>query len=184
MVDTQGWTPFVRGSVIANAGVSSTRVTFVNNIYQVFVYFMESENPGFPPMIHLSIKTHDRAPRHDWRELQRIKNELCGTSCEAVELYPNESRLTDLANQYHLWVLAPGCHYPFGFNDGRVVSSDEETLRASHEVTRSLGMDPSNSKQRPFKAHHTSDNCPEVGPVWDGINYEWRGMDDATPVDS
>jgi hypothetical protein len=37
---------------------------------------------------------------HDWRELQRIKNEIVGDEIEAVELYPAESRLLDTANWY------------------------------------------------------------------------------------
>jgi hypothetical protein len=36
---------------------------------------------------------------HDWRDLQRIKNQLVGPECEAVELYPAESRKVDTANQ-------------------------------------------------------------------------------------
>ena len=29
-------------------------------------------------MVHLSIKRRDKAPVHDWRDLQRIKNEVVG----------------------------------------------------------------------------------------------------------
>ncbi len=69
------------------------------------------------PMVHLSIKRRDRSPIHDWRELQEIKNELIGAECEAVEIYPAESRLVDSANQYHLWGFAdPSFRLPFGFD--------------------------------------------------------------------
>jgi hypothetical protein len=61
---------------------------------------------------------------HDWRDLQRIKNELVGPECEAVELYPAESRLVDTANQYHLWADAdPTYRFGLGFNM-RLTSSD------------------------------------------------------------
>lgn len=97
---------------------------YKNDQYQVAVY-MPDENAevgadggDFPPMIHLSIKRLDRQPIHDWRDLQDIKNALVGREHEAVELYPAESRLTDSANQYHLWCLAsPEIRFPFGFRE-------------------------------------------------------------------
>jgi hypothetical protein len=54
---------------------------------------------------HLSIRSIDRSARHDWRDFQRIKNELCGPEFEATEVYPAESRLVDMSNQFHLWVF-------------------------------------------------------------------------------
>src|SRR5262245_53475080 len=60
--------------------------------YQVIV----REAPhGYGPEIKLwwlSIKRIDKNPIHDWRVLQAIKNALLGEECEAVELYPAESR--------------------------------------------------------------------------------------------
>lgn len=66
-------------------------------------------------MTWLSIKRRDKAAFHDWRELQGIKNAICGPEREAVELYPAESRLVDTANQYHLWVLPADMGFPFGY---------------------------------------------------------------------
>lgn len=66
---------------------------------------------------HLSIKRHDKEPMNDWREMQRIKTELCGAEAEAVQLYPAEERVVDTANQYHLYVLR-GERFPFGFPTG------------------------------------------------------------------
>ena len=51
-------------------------------------------------MFWLSIKRRDRAPVHDWRELQQIKNMIVGDEHEGFEVYPAESRLVDTANQY------------------------------------------------------------------------------------
>lgn len=93
-----------------------------NSRYQVLVIREVEQDAGFPKLIWLSIKRLDKQPIHDWRDLQRIKNELVGADHEAVELYPAESRLTDTSNQFHLWVLAqPGLRFPFGFTDGRNV---------------------------------------------------------------
>lgn len=76
---------------------------------------------GWPSIVHLSIKRLDREPIHDWRILQEIKNEIVGPECEAVELYPAESRKVDVANQYHLFAIAePFVRFPFGFTSRAV----------------------------------------------------------------
>jgi hypothetical protein len=68
--------------------------------------------------VHLSIKRIDQEPVHDWRDLQRIKNELIGPDCEAVELYPAEERRVDIANQYHLWGTSDATfRFGFGFRE-------------------------------------------------------------------
>lgn len=73
------------------------------------------EAPDELRLTWLSIKRHDRGTIRDWRDLQRIKNDVVGPECEAVELFPAESRLVDSANQYHLWALPPGERWPLGF---------------------------------------------------------------------
>jgi hypothetical protein len=117
---------------------------FRNSRYQVYVGFVEGAVGG--QMLHLSIKRNDRETIHDWRDLQRIKNELCGPECEAVEIYPAESRLVDTANQFHLWVLPPGEVFPFGFFMGRVVNEQE-----------SMG-----AKQRPYEEGNKPENQIEL----------------------
>jgi hypothetical protein len=105
-----------------------------NNLYLVEV----NRNPN-KPMIYVSIRRLDRAPVHDWRHFQRIKNELVGAEYEGVELYPAESRLLDTANQYHLWVFKePNLRFPFGFDERAVTSV-------------SLG----GGKQRPYPEDHS-----------------------------
>jgi hypothetical protein len=91
---------------------------FVNDKYQVRI---TEENQFY---WHLSIKRLDKEPIHDWRDLQRIKNELIGEEYEAVELYPAESRLVDAANQYHLYAFRdPNVRFQFGYTE-RGVSED------------------------------------------------------------
>ena len=97
---------------------------YLNNLYQVAVYEHE-ETEHFPAYWHLSIKRVDRSAKHDWRHLQRIKNELCGIENEGVELYPAESRLVDTANQFHLWVFCnPTMRFQFGFTERAVSEGD------------------------------------------------------------
>lgn len=93
---------------------------YVNNIYQVNI--SEVKDSSGNVWEWLSIKRRDKKVIHDWRAFQRIKNELCGESREAIEIYPPEEHLVDEANQFHLWVMPEGMVSPVGFRYGRSVS--------------------------------------------------------------
>lgn len=93
---------------------------YLNDRYQVAKRTIEDGR-----MVHLSIKRVDREPIHDWRDLQAIKNMLVGPECEAIEIYPAESRLVDTANQYHLWVFTDETYrIPVGFTGGRATTNN------------------------------------------------------------
>jgi hypothetical protein len=97
---------------------------WVNDEYQVNLSRMPAQG-GVPALVHLSIKRLDKRPARDWRDFQEIKNQLVGEECEGVELYPAESRMVDLANQFHLWVIEdPELGFPFGMNGGKRMVSD------------------------------------------------------------
>lgn len=155
------WSPFVEmhgpGSrfceeVGADYGFSNSR-------YQVLVAF-ERPGRGWPPVMHLSIKAHDRRCVHDWRDMQRIKNELAGTMSEGVELYPAESRLMDEANQFHLFCLHPMTGgFPIG-QKGRTVLTPEEL----EEEFAGLGPQE-RPVQREFEDHHGAEGCRSAGKV-------------------
>ena len=89
--------------------LSDREVVWVNSRYTVHLTMMPEG------LVWLSIKSRDRTARHDWRDFQRIKNELCGPECEGMEIYPAESRLHDSADQFHLWVMPKGVPIPYGF---------------------------------------------------------------------
>lgn len=115
------WTPFEPRHIPqpGEFGYTPGQVAQVcNSRYQVAVY--QDEHPDLGRIVHLSFKTHDRQAYHDWRDMQRIKNELVGPDFDAVEIYPAESKLVDGANQYHLWVFLDA-KLPFGFQE-RIVS--------------------------------------------------------------
>lgn len=104
-----------------------------NDRYQVSVRDVP-EVPGvWPAMVHLSIRRLDRGPVRDWRDVQRIKDELVGPEHEGLELYPAASRLLDTANQYHVYCLAePGVRFPFGYlQDARGPELSEVSLAGS-----------------------------------------------------
>jgi hypothetical protein len=135
------WTPFVEETEV---GVDGERIPvmytgfqkmFVNSRYTVLWRNFDVEQWQFTGGVHLSIRRNDREPVHDWRDLQRIKNELVGKEVEALELYPKDSRLVDAANQFHLWCF-PGVNFPFGFSERDVRGPDESPFL--------------NTKQRPF----------------------------------
>lgn len=110
------WTPFQQVEETEDGDP-----IYANNRYVVIVHPLKGPDV-WPDMVHLSIRHVERLAVHDWRDFQRIKNELVGEECEAVELYPAESRLVDSANQYHLWVFKnPKHRYPFGFQSRLVV---------------------------------------------------------------
>lgn len=92
-----------------------------NSRYQVAVnrQIVDDGEGGVQEMVHLSIKRNDQKTIHDWRDMQRIKNELVGPECEGIELYPAESRCVDTANQYHMWCVNSGTfRWPVGWHTG------------------------------------------------------------------
>jgi hypothetical protein len=80
-----------------------------------------------PYLHHLAVCRNDREPARDWRDLQAIKSQLCGAENEGVELYPAESRVYDVANTTHLFVLPPGERVPTGWFGQRTVSDTAPT---------------------------------------------------------
>lgn len=145
------WTPFVRGHLLKGAlnqelAVPAPWKFYYNSRYTVFLRPLVAE--GFLPyeekttIVHLSIRRLDKDVVRDWRELQRIKNELVGEEREAVELYTKESRKLDDANHFHLYVMPEGYTFPFGSPDRWV--SDDLLLRPSED------WHAKNSGQRPF----------------------------------
>ena len=75
-----------------------------NDLYQVQTRHFYNEQFR-QAMVHINIRRIDGAPIFDWRHRQLIKNQLVGEECEAFEVYPAESRLSDEANKYHLWAF-------------------------------------------------------------------------------
>ncbi len=139
------WTPFqpAAGHVLGDGRVASgpshsdrtgSYLVFLNSRYTVTVYrpaFIRGDDDvQAGDWYHLSIKRNDGAAIHDWRDLQRIKNEIVGPEHEGIELYPAESRLTDGANQYHIHVLTDSnARIPVGFGQRLVSESQSEGVQ-------------------------------------------------------
>jgi hypothetical protein len=139
-----GWTPFQKAAGSWSAHPLDRELTkklgvefeniYVNSKYTVAVKRQFSKEFQVE-IIHLDIKRNDKAAVHDWRELQRIKNELCGPECEGIELYPRESRLVDTANSYHVYVFPEGHMVPLGWTE-RLVMEGEDVYKPGHARQR------------------------------------------------
>lgn len=89
---------------------------------------------GGGPYAKIGITALDETARHDWRDFQRIKNDVCGPEWEAIELYPAESRLVDPSNRFYLWAVPDGVFAQVGMVGFR----------------RVLDIDKAIAPQRPF----------------------------------
>ena len=145
-VDNSPWSDWEEGEVDRSdpkvAFAFRTEAVLLNSKYQVAIRAKETPSGR---MIHLSIKRHDKMPIRDWRDLQRIKNELVGEEAEAMELFPKESNMVDTSNQYHMWVF-PDATFPFAFDEGRLVT--ESVNEGSVQRPWPLLAKPSDLKPR------------------------------------
>lgn len=119
---------------------------FANDLYQVQVRQMEGG------LFHLNIRRRDGAPIiRDWRHFQQIKNEILGPECEAIELYPAESRKVDTSNKYHLWGFAdPEKRWTIGF-DNRDVRYEDNSDPGMAQRPQSMRVEPSNAIDEAFE---------------------------------
>ena len=115
--------------------------TYLSPMFQVLRRVLWDEQHGFTEATptYLSIKRNDREPLCDWRAKQRIKNAVLGDHWEAVELYPQEDRLVDTSNQYHLFAWE--AVFPIYLFNTREVWSKKE----NEDRNQRLGM---KTKQR------------------------------------
>lgn len=143
------WTAFARMQDIEEPNEGTTTV-YANSRYVVIKTTTLPTDSTFPPLVHLSIRRADRAAVHDWRDLQRIKNELVCSQCEGLEIYPAEERLVDSANQFHLWVFdSPIFRLPIGFRE-RLVAE---------------GPFRSGARQRPWEPGSRPADCVDSATV-------------------
>lgn len=120
-----------RDNVPVPDALEENETFWTNAHYLVHRKELRDRKTGEVGCVHLSMRTVENDTRHDWREMQRVKNELCGPEWEAVEMYPAESRVIDTANQYHLFCFPPGSVFhegigSVGFNEGRHVYSEDD----------------------------------------------------------
>ena len=99
---------------------STVKRFFCSSTYRVSFYICPDKGQGFD-IGYIAFRRKDGKPINSWREKQMIKDIICGTETEAVEMYPSKIRLVDQCNQYHLWFLPKGYTWPFGLEYSGVI---------------------------------------------------------------
>ena len=114
------WTPFRQAGFVSSTPPDTpSGILYANSRYLVVKRVFETE--GQTEMVWLSIRNRDGSPLRDWRDYQRIKNELVDPEWEGVEVYPAESRLVDTTDTFHLWVFPkPLFTLPLNFQQRQV----------------------------------------------------------------
>jgi hypothetical protein len=89
--------------------VREIRWALKNDLYVVLCRPLQT---SIGEVIHCAIRTasHLEPP---WRDKQRIKNECFGPARVAVEVMPDDARVVDAADMYHIWILPEGYELPF-----------------------------------------------------------------------
>lgn len=52
----------------------------------------------------IMIRRNDAEPITEWHVLQEIKNKICGEDATAIQVFPPQNELVDVANMYWLFV--------------------------------------------------------------------------------
>lgn len=165
------WTPFVR-----HLNTPTGEQVWQNSRYMVLVATRNDTSVQWAGVegthdAHLSFRRRDRRPEpFTWRDIQRIKSELCGSEAEAIECFPAEARLIDGSNQRHLWVWRPGNpNTPrLGWYSGRAVLDEVLTDADAAPVSALVtvhGSSLSNARQNPFEDGADA-NLHQEGSIW------------------
>jgi hypothetical protein len=111
----KGWNDFYEVTDLAikkhldlNGGKAQGRLpdqVFQNNVYIVQIF---NHSCSWGMVKRAMIRRNDELPEHNWSKIQRIKNEVFGEDAVALEVYPKQRNLIDVANIYWLWILPEG----------------------------------------------------------------------------
>jgi hypothetical protein len=165
------WTPFAR-----HQNTTTGEQVWQNSRYTVLVATRYDRSLRWAGLegthdAHLSFRRRDRQPEPiTWRDIQRIKSELCGSEAEAMECFPAESRLIDGSNQRHLWVWRAGNPDApqLGWYSGRAVLDEVLTDTDATAVAPLVivhGGKLSNARQNPFE-DGADTNLHRKGVIW------------------
>jgi hypothetical protein len=73
-------------------------VEYANKRYGVCVVWSDDHSS-----CRIMVTNSDQSARRDWRDFQRIKNEICGEDWFGYEVYPPESDAVDPSNAFFIW---------------------------------------------------------------------------------
>lgn len=144
MIRQAPWTKFRHiGDSVPGPGNERLGSRWENSRYIVSMYAPDDDDrmpDAWPGVVHLSFRHVTNVAITDFRDFQRIKSELVHPEAMAVQIFPAESQLVDMANQYHLWVFVPrswpevpedldwsSLWLPVGFRGERMVTESQPT---------------------------------------------------------
>ena len=79
-------------------------LAYRNNRYIVMISTDQPTTKG--PAIMAMIQNHFNTPiKNHWRVIQEIKNEIFGDEVTAIEYYPAQKDVVDMANIYWIWIF-------------------------------------------------------------------------------
>lgn len=87
--------------------------TVQNSYYTVGFRVIRDEKLG--KILHLKISRNDGINPIAWEDLQQLKNEFAGEHVQAIEFYPPEKHLVNMAPVRHLWCFLDGEQLGFGY---------------------------------------------------------------------
>jgi hypothetical protein len=102
------------------------REIWLNDVYRIKInrhFGVNAFGEGLWSIIQISAR--DGSARHDWRDMQAIKNQMVGEEWEALEIFPAESRLIDPSNCYLLYCFQK---IPIGMFQPRCVLGSKEAI--------------------------------------------------------
>lgn len=92
----------------------------VREVYRSRGFLVQVYNEPWPVVARLSVIRSSLKPDGDWKEditweeLQRLKREAGYGDFDAVEVYPPDADVVNVANLRHLWVFPAG-YMPFAW---------------------------------------------------------------------
>jgi hypothetical protein len=98
---------FLPGTVGLSGWLVDITTAYKNRVFAIL------HRPAEAGVHHLAVSSLSGI-RPTWHEMQRIKNDLAGPDCTAIEVYPAQRDVVDEADMFHIWVLRG--KLPFGLH--------------------------------------------------------------------
>lgn len=89
----------------------------INGYAVIILSFVDGFSIGNGGYKILGISHLSGESRHDFKDFQDIKNQVCGEDWEGIELYPAESRLILPGSRFFMWCV-PGGVIGWGIKEG------------------------------------------------------------------
>ncbi len=98
--------PVLREDWPTDMGANPPEQVWRSRDYLALVYVGLFETPWRVSVCRTDIDQHGRWKQDiPWDDLQRIKNEIGFKDSDAVEVYPREFDVVNVANMRHLWIV-------------------------------------------------------------------------------